>query len=237
MPPNSESEPAASVARAPAAFLGMVPGGRLGARERHGVAELKAAISCLVVPLFPGAILVSEGATESVAAFDHLTVHRDLMVHLRGPSGVRLLLPPSIRDGNLAASAILLASFSTPPTEVTRPRRGRFQAKYEGGVPVLPFAPDLKFDPRATHLVVDLWASEPWFTAPAFLPPADESFRPAISYSGTAALGPLPATWAFRCEPSPPCVFHLRFWYAEYPSFAVQTLRPGGTALTIEPPV
>lgn len=222
------------LARAPAAFFGIVPGGRLGVTERHGVAELKAAVSGLVVLIAPGAVFMSGESVEPLLGFDHLTVHRDLMVHLRGKSGTRTLVKSSVHNGVLTDSAVHLASFSVPPTATAISNSGRFQTKYQGGIPVLPFAPDPRFVEAATHLIVDLWASQPWFEAPGFLPPSDPSFRPAISHSGATALGPMTPAWAFREGVPPPCVFHLRFWYVEYPALNVQVIRAAGSCLHIE---
>lgn len=234
-PMTQPEDDAQALARAPGALLCLSHGATFGETERHGVVEIKTAFSCLVVRLEPEAVLLSDEVVERLAGFDHLTVHRNLMVHARGPSGIRELMPATIANGSLIDSAVHLVSVSVPPTGVAASIGGRHQKKYGGGIPVLPFAPDEAFNSAATHLIVDLWASQAWFEAPAFLPPIRQSCRPAISYSGSVALGPVPSSWAFRDGTPPPCALHFRFWYAEYPELAVQTIHVPRSMFRIDP--
>lgn len=218
--------------KVPSAILLFAPGAELSRTERRSVIEIKGAVSSMVVQPESSAVLLRDGKVEPLGG-QHLTIHSDLMVHLQGSTTIPLM-PPTVVDGQLIDDAVHLATVATAPSRHAVPHVGRHQARWEGGVPVLPFAPDDAFDPSRTRLLVDIWATRRDFQAPAFLPRRWSDARPALTFGGLAILESIPPEWAFRREPVPPCIFHFRFWYAEvHDSGDKPFVAPGGRVFAI----
>jgi hypothetical protein len=221
--------------QAPGGLLALGPGGSFGA-QRRSIVEVKAAVSSLVVSLEPGTILLRDGTVTALAEYDHVTIHRDLMVHLQGRTVKPIqLTPPAVIGTDLVDDAIHLLTITAAPSGVVEPYARRSQRRYEGGVSILAFVPDAHYHPRRSHLLVDVWASRPWFEAPGWLPTLRSATRIALSFDGRAALGPIAPQWAFRSGDVPPCHIHFRFWYEDLDITAgVPAIIPGGSCFRIE---
>ncbi|HXU69808.1 MAG TPA: hypothetical protein VN947_10790 [Polyangia bacterium] len=216
-----------SKARAPGGIVFMPPGASFGSDTRHAILEIKGAISSMVAAPLPGALLVRGNSTDPVDDH-HLTIHDNLMVHLKSAAATIELAPAGVVDGALVSDVIHLVTVAAAPPGSTEPHVGRHQSKWEGAFAAFSLAPDDKYDPVTTRLVVDVWATKREFAAPGRLPAQWPGVRPAVSNSGTTVLGPVPAEWAFRREPRPDCVFYCRCWYLE-------SLEYGGAPLITAP--
>jgi hypothetical protein len=207
-----------SEVQAPGGIFFLPPGAKSGAGATHSTIEFKGAISTLVATPVPGTVLLRNGMVEPLDGH-HLTIHNNLMVHLKCGSSIIELAPPRIKDGRLIEDATHLVTFAAAPPESTQPHYDRIQHKWEGGSAIISLVPDDNYDPVATYLLIDVWATRPDFNAPGRLPGQWPSARAALSNDGSAVLGPVRAEWGFRREPRPECVFYFRCWYADVLKF------------------
>jgi len=134
------------------------------------------------------------------------------MVHVQGRKSNIQLTRAAIVNGDLVADLVHLVTLGTAPA-ATDPYSLRSQRHYAGGVPIWGFVPDQDHDIAKTRLLVDVWASRPSFPGAGFLPATRPNVRHALSLDGCAALGRVPAEWAFRDGAAPPVLFHFRFWF------------------------
>lgn len=220
----------------------MAPGASFGSGMNHSTIELKGAISSLVATTIPGTVLVREGAVLPLNGH-HLTIHANLMVHLRCEDSTIELAPSGTCDGALIADIIHLATLAAAPPEATQAHLGRTQSTWDGGSAIIPLAPDDNYDPVTTYLLLDIWATRSAFSSPGHLPGPGSGARVAVSNNGSTVLGPIPAEWGFRIGPRPDCVFYFRCWYADIlelggaPFITVRSKRTFSTAelLTFTP--
>ncbi len=192
------------------------PGGVIGGDSRTAVLELKAIGNAVVISFTDDVLLLDGGAATPLAGFDHLTIHKNLMVHVRGGKRTRRLRARRLREGlpaeALGNSAHYLCSASTGAAG--RPARtGRFQSKWSGCA-IFSFLLDAAHIVGRTQLVVDIWAcGEAFRDFGRLLKPVLPNSRPACCRADPW-YGPIPATWAFRAD-APPCAFFFTFWYGE----------------------
>lgn len=202
----------------------------VGATVRTAVFELKAAKSCLVSELDEGTLSWIPGQPpRPLTGMTHLTVHRNLMVHVKGTTTSSEILDSPIRDGQLNAPAVHLCSMSPAP----KAQPDRYQSSWSGGTAIISLVRDDLFVLGTTRLLVDLWATMREFQTAHQLPPIAPNCRPAVSRSAPNYLGPIDAAWAFPRGEPPPCHFHLRFWFTEPgPPGVSPFLIPGGQTLS-----
>jgi hypothetical protein len=212
---------------APGGLFFLAPGASFGSGANHSTIEIKGAISSLVSVPVPGTVLVKESGVQLLDGH-HLTIHDNLMVHLRGGGSTIELAPATWTDGSLMADAVHLVTLAAAPPAAIQPHVGRSQSKWEGGSAVIPFAPDDLYNAATTYLLVDVWATRPDFNAPGRLPGPWPAARIASANDGHTALG-VPAAWGFRRGTGPDCAFYFRCWYAEILDFG------GAPFITVRP--
>lgn len=209
---------AATKVGAPGGLFFMPPGANFSSETRHCTIEVKGAINSLVFTPMPGTQLVHPGAPTVLDEY-HLTIHDNLMVHVKHTDASTIELGPAVTGGNLDCDALHLVTLAAAPPAAAQPHRGRFQRKYEGGSAIIPISPDVDYHPGLTYLLVDVWAMRIGFNAPGRLPGPQRGVRAAMGNDGNCLRGPLPADWAFRKGPQPNCVFWFRLWFAEIVEF------------------
>lgn len=206
----------------PGGLVFLAPEGSIGSDQRHSLVEVKGTGSDLVVSAIPGAVLVRGETLVSVDGY-HLTIHRNLMTHLKKDRDARSAIEVSsaaIVDGAPASDAVHLITIGAAPPGSLIPQQGRFQKQYQGGTEIIPVNDDERYSRFTSHLIVDIWATRPGFNCPGRLPAQWKNARPALTIDGSAITGPVEATWAFRDKNPPNIWFFFRHWFAKIPQLA-----------------
>ena len=195
----------------PSAIILLPPGASLGGSSRLAVLEMKGIGTAAVLSFVEEVVLLGAGEVESLDGFNHVTIHHDMMVHLRGQRGTRQLRAarPGESMGDTAHHLLTAGSGAAD-----RPAQaGRFQRTWHGAA-IFSFLEDDIHMRAATQVIVDVWACGPRFREFSRLSvPTLPGLRPARSH-GDPWWGPVSSRWAFSYDP-PPCVFYFTFWFGE----------------------
>lgn len=191
----------------PGLLLFLPPGASFGA-ERRCCIEVKGGPG-LVHPLEPECVLLTDDDVIDLAAFDHLTVHADLMVHVKGESATIEVHPAT---SALPVSLCLIGTGAVDQLPTRVPRRS--QLRFTGGSAVLSVVPNEK-PLRSEQAALEFWALPCGEPVPTRTPVAGAVL--ARSAGGESTFGPVPAEWAFRWRQAPNCSFGFVTWWVSAP--------------------
>ena len=193
----------------------LAPGGTIGS-SRHGCIVIKGGPG-LVIPIEPSAVLLEADRPGSLAGYDHVTVHSDLMVNVTRNKRVgRLELLSSRRAreklhtrdrvrllGAGWESCVRVAASSRvgtrPPTREVR-SSGPYSGRPGSGCVARP-----RSSPRR-HLGRHVLRGA-----------GPGSTDHGAACARTRWVQHVPADWAFRWCPAPACAFVVRTWWVEVP--------------------